>query len=155
MLGRRRSSAAAAGVAALALALLTSGSAGAARVDPDGRYRGQLVADNVVDSGVVHFTVSRDGRRLTGWRVTMNVTCASLPVRVELITQTMPAMTIARDGRFRSVYTRPVKGVDDVRIAVSGRLAGARVRDGRIEYEVGFSTGTCTRTADWTAARAR
>lgn len=153
MFGHRSSSAVAAVIAALVL--LASGSAGATRVDPDGRYRGQLVADNVVDSGTVHFTVARDGRRITSWRVTMNVVCASLPVRVELITQTMPAMTVGRDGRFRGVYTKPVRGVSDVRIAVNGRLAGTRVSGGRIDYDVGFSTGTCTRRADWTAARGR
>ncbi|ADB48862.1 hypothetical protein [Conexibacter woesei] len=151
MPGRRSSSAVAA--LAAALVLFAVGSAGAAA--PDGRYRGRLVADNVVDSGTIHFTVSRGGRRISGWRVTMNVVCASLPVRVELITQTMPSMTVGRDGRFRSVYTRPVRGVSDVRIAVSGRLTGARVTSGKIDYDVGFSTGTCTRRADWTAARLR
>lgn len=151
MPGRRRSAAAAALAAALVLFL--AGSAGAAA--PDGRYRGRLVADNVVDSGTIHFTVARGGRRVNGWRVTMNVVCASLPVRVELITQTMPSMTVGRDGRFRSVYTRPVEGVSDVRIAVSGRLSGTRVTNGKIDYDVGFSTGTCTRRADWTAARLR
>lgn len=136
----------------VALLLSAAGPAGAAQA---GRYRGKLVADTVVDSGVVHFSVSRDGRRITGWRVTMNVVCASLPVRVELITQTMPAMTIARDGRFRSVYTKPVRRVRDVRIVVSGKLTGGRVRGGTIDYDVGFSTGTCTRRADWTASRSR
>lgn len=154
MSGRSSSSVAAVAVL-VALALSLTATAGAARVDPDGRYSGRLVADNVVDSGVVHFDVSRDGRRIVRWRVTMNVVCASYPVRVELITQTMPTMTVASDGRFSSVYTRPVRGVRDVRIAVSGRLAGTRVRGGKIDYDVGFSTGTCTRRADWTAARAR
>ncbi|MDW5598407.1 hypothetical protein VSS74_28870 [Conexibacter stalactiti] len=151
MLGRRSLPTLVAAIAALLLCTAAT----AAAAPPAGRYAGKLVADNVVDSGVVHFTVSRDGRRLTGWRVTMNVVCASLPVRVELITQTMPAMTIARDGRFRSVYTRPVRRVSDVRIAVSGRFSGSRVVGGKIDYDVGFSTGTCTRKADWTAAPKR
>lgn len=141
-------------LAALAALLLTA-AAPAGAAPAAGRYAGRLVADNVTDSGVVHFTVSRDRRRLTGWRVTMNVVCASLPVRVELITQTMPAMTIARDGRFRSVYTRPTRRVRDVRILVSGRFSGSRVVGGKIDYDVGFSTGTCTRKADWTATPKR
>lgn len=123
---------------------------GAAAAGPDGRYRGQLVADNVVDSGPVFFDVRGDGKRITGWRVTMNVTCASLPVRVELITQTMPAMTVRANGRFRRVFTGPVDGME-ARIEVSGRLAGRRVIDGKIDYDVKFRTGTCVRTADWTA----
>lgn len=140
---------------AVTLALLAAGPAHAAKPGPGGSYAGRLVASNLPDSGVVHFKVSRDGRRITGWRVTMNVVCASYPVRVELITQTMPAMAIARDGRFRSVYTRPVRRVRDVRIAVSGRLTGTRVTGGKIDYDVGFPTGTCTRKAAWTAARRR
>lgn len=118
----------------------------------DGRYRGQLVADNVVDSGVVAFDARRDGRRITGWRVTMNVTCASYPVRVELITQTMPAMKVRPDGRFRSVFRGPVDGME-ARIVVTGRLERSRVVGGTIDYEVEFRTGTCRRTASWTAAR--
>lgn len=143
-------------VAALLLAAGLGGLAAApASAAPAGKYRGRLVADNVVDSGFVHFTVARDGRTLKSWRVTMNVVCAAIPVRVELITQTMPRMTIAGDGRFRSVYTRPVRGASRVRIAVSGRFRGSRVTGGKIDYDVAFSTGTCTRKADWTAARAR
>lgn len=152
MPGRRRSTVVAA--IAAALILLASGAASAA-AGPGGRYRGELVADTTVDAGFVHFAVSRDGRKITGWRVTMNVVCASLPVRVELITQTMPTMTVGRDGRFRGVYTRPVRDVRDVRIVVSGRLVGTRVRGGKVDYDVGFRTGTCTRRADWTAVRAR
>lgn len=153
---RRSRSSARSAVAALALAAALGGlSAGPASGATAGRYRGRLVADNVVDSGVVHFSVARDGRRLRSWRVTTNVVCASFPVRVELITQTMPAMTIARDGRFRSVYTRPVRGASRVRIAVSGRFRGTRVTGGKIDYDVAFSTGTCTRKADWSATRSR
>lgn len=142
-------------VVACALLLGVAGPVAAARIDPDGGYRGRLVADNVADSGTIHFSVADDGRRVTGWRVTMNVVCASLPVRVELITQTMPAMRIGSDGRFRGVYTKPTRRIRDVRIVVAGRLSGTRVSGGTIDYRAGFPTGTCTRKADWTAERRR
>ncbi|MEV4420722.1 hypothetical protein AB0L40_12210 [Patulibacter sp. NPDC049589] len=119
--------------------------------DPDGKYRGALTADNVVDGGPVNFDVASNGTRIKRWRVTMNVTCASYPVKVELITQTMPTMKVARNGTFRSVFTGPVQKIDDVRIVVSGRLKGRRVTQGRISYDVGFRSGRCTRTAAWTA----
>lgn len=140
---------------ALLLAGLPGGGATAARVDPDGAYRGRLAAGNIVDSGFIGFKVSGDGRRIGGWKVTMNVVCASLPVRVEVVTQTMPTMKVAKDGRFRSVYTGPVKDADGVRIVVSGRLNGTKVTGGKVDYRVGFRTGTCTRKASWTAARKR
>lgn len=141
---------------AVLVVLVATGLAGATSAtaagspDPDGRYRGNLVADNAVDGGPVFFDVASDGKRIKRWRVTMNVTCASYPVRVDLITQTMPTMKVAANGRFRSVFTGPVKGVE-ARIEVSGRLKGRKVTQGKIDYDVKFTTGTCTRKADWTA----
>jgi hypothetical protein len=51
--------------ACLVVSLLWAPSTVAGPADPDGRYRGKLVADSFPDGGPVSFKVGRDGRRIT------------------------------------------------------------------------------------------
>lgn len=125
---------------AAVFALALAGPSPAADRDPDGAYegRGTNVGDLALDQVAVEFDVSGDGTRVKNWVVRMNAICVVFPGPVELqfVTQPMPAMKIKRDGRFAKVFEREVEG-EPVRVEVSGRLKGTRVKQGTISYRVG------------------
>lgn len=145
-MSRPNSSLGALALAGLAAATLAA-PVGAATKDPDGRYRGSLTADLAIDSGPVSFKVSRDGRRLSGWKATFTAVCNYDPY-VMTVTVTLPTTTIKRDGRFRGAV-RTTRDGKPLKLTVSGRLRGTRVTGGVIDYDI----GACTRKNPWTAKR--
>jgi len=147
----------------VALALLFSSSATPVRAaagpkGPGGTYAGAEVPppDNPIDAVDISFKVSKNGRKIKNWLVTMNVICVSYPAYVELISQSMPTMKVKRNGRFHGVFSGTTDGTE-FRVEVGGRLVAKKnkVTAGTLSYEV----GVCQRGNDegkplrWTAKR--
>ncbi len=162
MLGMRPLSRAVA-VAFLAVALLCSSSAtpvhaAAGPKGPGGTYAGAEVPapDNPIDAVDISFKVSKNGRKIQNWLVTMNVICVSYPPYVQLISQSMPTMKVKRNGRFHGVFAGTQDGTE-YHVEVGGRLVAKKnkVKAGTLSYEV----GVCQRGNDagdplrWTAKR--
>lgn len=158
---RRLSGAFAVAIVALALLLTTFSSpvhAAAKPKGPGGTYSGAEVPppDNPIDAVQITFKVSKDGRKIKGWQVTMNVGCVSYPIYVELISQTMPTMKVKKNGRFHGVVAGTTDGTE-YRVEVGGKLVAEKrkVTGGTLSYEA----GVCQRGNDpgnplrWTAKR--
>ncbi|MBM0125434.1 hypothetical protein [Pimelobacter simplex] len=153
---RRLSRALAVAFVALAVLLTSSPAPAQAAPDPDGSYAAAEVPTepNPLDRLDIRFKVAKDGRKVKGWLVTMNVVCG---LDVRLVQQTMPTMKVRRNGRFASVFAGTQDNGTPYRIEVAGKLVAKKrkVTDGTLSYQV----GTCRRGTDptnplrWTGKR--
>jgi hypothetical protein len=144
----------------LAVALMVTSSpapvhAASAATGPGGSYAGAETPTepNPLDRLEIGFDVTKNGRKVKHWLVTMNVICG---LDVKLISQSMPTMKVKRSGRFRGLF----EGVQDgtaYRVEVGGKLVAKKrkVTQGTLAYKV----GSCQRgnvagdPLDWTAKR--
>ncbi|GAA1536584.1 hypothetical protein [Nocardioides humi] len=105
---------------------------------PGGTYTGAETPTepNPLDRLEIGFEVSKNGRKIKKWLVTMNVICG---LDVRLIAQSMPTMKVKRNGRFHSVYAGTLDGTD-YRVEVGGKLVAKKrkVKQGTLSYEVGW-----------------
>ncbi|MDQ6526785.1 hypothetical protein RB608_24395 [Nocardioides sp. LHD-245] len=147
-------------VALLAIALLVTSSpapvqAASAPKGPGGSYAGAETPTepNPLDRLEIDFQVTKNGRKVKNWLVTMNVICG---LDVKLIAQSMPTMKVKPNGRFHGLF----EGVQDgtaYRVEVGGKLVAKKrkVTQGTLAYKVGVcQRGTVAgNPLDWTAKR--
>lgn len=107
---------------------------------PGGSYEGSETpaATSAVDKLYIRFKVTRDGRRIKKWVVTMSAICASYPPYVQVVVQSMPTMKVKRNGRFRGLFAGTRDGTE-YRVAVTGKLNAKKrkVTQGTLSYKVG------------------
>ncbi|MBM7515056.1 hypothetical protein [Nocardioides nitrophenolicus] len=142
---RRLSRALAVAFVALAVLFTASPTPAQAAAEPDGSYTAAETPTepNGLDRLEIRFQVAKNGRKVKGWLVTMNVVCG---LDVRLIQQTMPTMKVKKSGRFGSVFAGTQPDGTTYRIEVGGKLVAKKrkVKDGTLSYQVGL----CRRGTD-------
>lgn len=142
---RRLSRALAVAVVALAVLFTASPAPAQAAAGPDGSYTaGETPTEpNPLDRLDIRFKVAKNGRKVKGWLVTMNVVCG---LDVKLVQQTMPTMKVKKNGRFSGVFAGTQDNGTSYHIEVGGKLIAKKrkVKDGTLSYEV----GSCRRGTD-------
>jgi hypothetical protein len=114
-----------------------------------GHWSGRL--DGGSKAAKVSFDVTRDGRRIERFRTSISAFCVGPSIelnRIMIFAFYVPRASVRSNGRFSGVY-KPT-GEDGGEYRISGTLLGTRVRDGRVNVNV----GTCGGQDEWTARRA-
>jgi hypothetical protein len=125
--------------------------------NPDGHYVGHEtpVEANGLDTMVYEFDVTGKGRKIKNFTVRFNAVC-SYPLGVQYVVQPAGPMKIKKNGAFHYLLEQDsVNDFEDIRLEVSGKLKGTKVRKATFSYEVGYcSRGDAEDPMDWVAKRA-
>jgi hypothetical protein len=115
----------------------------------EGHWSGRL--DGGPKAAKVSLDVTRDGRRIERFKTSVAAFCVGPSIelnRIQIFAVFVPSAKVRSDGRFTGVYEP--RGDDGGEYKVSGTLRGTRVRNGRVDVNV----GTCGGHDKWTARRA-
>ena len=126
--------------------------------NPDGHYVGHEtpVEENALDTMVYEFDVTGHGRKIKNMVVRFNAVC-SYPLTVQYVVQPAGPMRIDKHGRFHYLLEQDSPNdFEDIRLEVTGRLVGTKVKAATFSYEVGYcGRGDADDPMDWVAQRTK
>jgi len=129
------------------------------KADPDGHYVGHEtpVEQNALNTMVYELDVTGDGRKIKNLTVRFNAVC-SYPLGIQYVVQPVGTMKVdKRTGKFHYLLEQDsANDFEDIRLEVSGRLKGTKVKDATFSYAVGYcSRGDAEDPMDWVAERTK